>query len=561
MSGMTHPMLDKHRDTLDQALAAIADRGYFSIYPESPSPRVYGENAAADGKAEFDALLNSEFALGQPGTRDHVATEQSPYGIEMNIAYPRADPDALIEAATSAWTSWRAAEPEIRAAVCIEILQRIHSHVFTMANAVHMTTGQAYVMGFQAGGPHALDRGLEAVAYGYFEQARTPKTAYWKKPAGKGDPLSLENTFRIAPRGIAALIACNTFPTWNSYPGLFASLVTGNPVIVKPHPFAVLPLALTVKFAREVLAEAGFDPNLVTLCIDGSGDTNAAYLAKHPKVKIVDFTGSSQFGDWLEANAGQAQVFTEKAGVNTVVIDSTDDFKGLCRNLAFTLCLYSGQMCTTTQAIFIPEGGIETPDGHLSYDEVTAGVAKAVEKLTGDDAKAVELIGALATDDVAQRVENAASLGDVVLPSRTITHPKYPNARVRTPLLLSVSAQDRKSYGSECFGPITFFVKTQDTGESLRMVSDVVAEKGALTMGVYSTDAAVLADAETVACDAAVNLSCNLTGGVFVNQTAAFGDFHGTGGNPAANSALTDGAYVSNRFRMVEIRRHVPVRD
>ncbi len=42
--------VDAHRETLDRALAAIADRGYWSNYPESPSPRVYGEGAAADGQ-------------------------------------------------------------------------------------------------------------------------------------------------------------------------------------------------------------------------------------------------------------------------------------------------------------------------------------------------------------------------------------------------------------------------------------------------------------------------------------------------------------------------------
>ena len=38
------------------------------------------------------------------------------------------------------------------------------------------------------------------------------------------------------PRGVALVVACSTFPTWNGYPGIFASLVTGNPVIVKAHP-------------------------------------------------------------------------------------------------------------------------------------------------------------------------------------------------------------------------------------------------------------------------------------------------------------------------------------
>ncbi len=56
--------------------------------------------------------------------------------------------------------------------------------------------------------------------------------------------------------------------------------------------------------------------------------------------------------------------------------------------------------------------------------------------------------------------------------------------------------------------------------------------------------------------EAGVALSCNLTGGVFVNQSAAFSDFHATGGNPAANASLTDSAFVSSRFRIVQSRRH-----
>jgi phenylacetic acid degradation protein paaN len=557
---MTHPMLTKHRDTLDRALAAIAERGFFSVYPESPSPRVYGETAAPDGKAAFEALSGSQFDIDQPGSRDYVATEASPFGIPLDIRYPRADPQQLITAATRAWPAWRDADPATRAGICIEILDRIHAEVFTLANAVHATTGQPFVMAFQAGGPHALDRGLEAVAYGYHEQTRTPAKAYWEKPAGKGEPLAMEKTFRVAPRGIAAVIACNTFPTWNSFPGLFASLVTGNPVIVKPHPLAVLPLALTVRHARDVLAEAGFDANLVTLAIDGDGDKNAALLATHPNVRIVDFTGSTAFGDWLEHNATQAQVFTEKAGVNTIVIDSTDDFTGMCRNIAFTLCLYSGQMCTTTQSIFVPADGIDTTDGHLSAAEVVDGIASAVGKLTRDDARAVELIGAIVNEGVAGRLDEAASLGEVVLESRTVTHPQYPDARVRTPLLLKVSGADRKAYGTEWFGPVSFFVVTDSTADSLRLAGEVVGEQGALTMGVYSTDEAVLDAAERVSQDNAVHLSCNLTGGVFVNQSTAFSDFHGSGGNAAANAALTDGAYVANRFRIVQSRRHVAPR-
>ncbi len=82
-----------------------------------------------------------------------------------------------------------------------------------------------------------------------------------------------------------------------------------------------------------------------------------------------------------------------------------------------------------------------------------------------------------------------------------------------------------------------------------------MGSQGALTAAVYSTDEKVLDEAETAAVETGVHLSCNLTGGVFVNQSAAFSDFHASGANPAANAALTDGAYVASRFRIVQSRR------
>ena len=91
---------------------------------------------------------------------------------------------------------------------------------FLFANAVMHTTGQAFMMAFQAGGPHAQDRGLEAIAYAWAEMKKIPATARWEKPQGKNEPLRMEKHFRIVPRGIGLVIGCCTFPTWNGFPGL-----------------------------------------------------------------------------------------------------------------------------------------------------------------------------------------------------------------------------------------------------------------------------------------------------------------------------------------------------
>ncbi len=549
----------KHRETLEHALAAIRKRDYFSAYPESPSPRVYGESAAEEGKAAFEALRGTEFAIETPGADGTVATETSPFGFDLEIAYPRVHPDgvdALLEAAAAGMTAWRDVGPEGRAGVCMEILARLHKRVFELANAVQHTSGQAFVMAFQAGGTHALDRGLEAVAYAYDEMTRHPAVATWEKPTRK-EPVRMEKSFTAVPRGVGLVIGCNTFPTWNSYPGVFASLASGNPVVVKPHPRAVLPLAITVQAAREVLAEAGLDPNLVTLAAEDPADRLAKVLAVRPEVRLIDYTGSTAFGEWLEANARQAVVFTEKAGVNSIVIDSTDSFRGMCGNLAFSFALYTGQMCTTPQNVYIPAGGIETDEGHKSLDEVAAGIGSALDKLLGDDARAVELLGGVVNPGVLERLESAPGRGRVLVESRSVTHPAFADATVRTPLLLQLDLGDAEVYETECFGPVSYVISSPSTSDAIATFGRTTQEHGAMTAAVYSTDSDVIDAMRSAALDSGVSLSENLTGQVFVHQTAAFSDFHGTGANPAANAAYTDGAYVASRFRIVETRRHI----
>ncbi|MFZ3569507.1 phenylacetic acid degradation protein PaaN [Streptomyces sp. BH097] len=554
-----HDLIAKHRPTLDQALESIRTRAYWSPHPEHP--KAYGEGGSLsmpEGKAAFDALLGTRLDLGQPGTDDFVGGEVSPYGIELGVTYPHADIDVQLPAMRAGMRAWREAGAEVRAVTCLEILSRISARTHEFAHAVMHTSGQAFMMAFQAGGPHAQDRGLEAVAYAYVEQVRTPDTAEWSKPQGKRDPLVLTKEFTPVARGVSLLIGCNTFPTWNGYPGLFASLATGNPVLVKPHPRAVLPLALTVQVAREVLAEAGFDPNLVALAAERPGEGIAKTLAVRPEVRIIDYTGSTAFGDWLETNARQAQVYTEKAGVNTVVIDSTDDYKGMLANLAFSLSLYSGQMCTTPQNLLVPRAGIGTDEGPKAYDEVVADLAKSVGGLLGDDARANGLLGALVNPDVKARLDAAPGIGEVALPSREISNPDFPDAVVRTPVIVKLDGAKpdaEAAYMSECFGPVSFAVSVDSTGDAVDLLRRTVREKGAMTVGAYTTSDEVAQAVEDVCLEECAQLSLNLTGGVYVNQTAAFSDFHGSGGNPAANAALCDGAFVANRFRVVEVRR------
>lgn len=552
-------LFDIHEETLARAVAATRSRGWHSAFEESPSPRVYGERAAADGKAAYEAHAATTFALDTPGAEGTVATEKSPYGRTLDVSYPRVTPagvEELLTAATAGMKSFRDAGPRERVGVCLEILHRLHGRIFEMANAVQHTSGQAFVMAFQAGGANALDRALESVAVAYDEMTRHPRTVVWEKPA-RGEPVRMEKTFTPVPRGVALVVGCNTFPTWNSWPGLFASLACGNAVVVKPHPGAVLPLAITVAVAQSVLTDAGFDPHLVTLAAEDPADGLAAVLALRPQVRLVDFTGSNAFGDWLEENARQAVVFTEKAGVNTVVVDSTDSFAGMCGNLAFSFALYTGQMCTAPQNVYLSADGIGTDEGHKTPAQVAQGIGEALGTLLGDDARAVEVLGGLVDDGVLSRLDAASGHGRVLVESRAVRHPAYDEAVVRTPTVIGLTVADAEVYGSECFGPVVYLIETGSTDESVTEFRRTVAAHGAMTASVYSTSSSVLDAMRDAALDVGVALSENLTDGVFVNQSAAFSDFHGTGANPAANASYTDVSYVTSRFRWIQSRRHL----
>jgi phenylacetic acid degradation protein paaN len=550
---MSHPLFERHRARLDQAVEAIATRRYFSPFAEMPSPKLYGETANDAGKAAVGAYFGKTFPLTQPGAVGLVGPEVSPYGIALDIKYPKCGAKALIDAALQAAPAWQKIGANGRVGLCLEMLDRLNRASFEIAYAVMYTTGQGWMMAFQAGGPHAQDRALEAVAYAWRDMAQVPAEARWEKPQGKNPPLVMRKQFEIVGRGVALVIGCSTFPTWNTYPGLFAALATGNPVIVKPHGNAVLPVAITVKILREVLAEDGLDPNVVQLAADDTGATTKT-LATHPAVRSIDFTGGNSFGNWLRENCRQAQVYAELAGVNNVVIESTDDYKGMLRNLAFTLSLYSGQMCTTTQAIIVPADGIDTPEGRLPFDQVASDLGRAIDKLLADPATANAVLGAIQSDETLSRIEHAPGWGEVVLASRAVANPEFPRARVRTPILLKCDAAKEASYMEERFGPIAFVVRAKDAAAAIALSERLVTERGALTVGLYSTKPEMQQQMIDATLRGKVALSLNLTGGVFVNQSAAFSDYHATGGNPAANASYANSAFVASRYVVVQRR-------
>jgi phenylacetic acid degradation protein paaN len=543
------------KERLEAAYAAQQSRTYFAAWPESP--RAYAEDGMAQGLSAFQSLLTQNFTeLLQDGSQGWVGDEVSPYMMTgLGVQYPKFAPEVLIANAKSAQKVWSKTSADIRAAVLLDALDRVALRFFEIAYATMHTTGQSFMMSFQASGPHANDRALEVLSMAYHELNRFPSDVTWVKNMGKFD-LTLQKNYKAIAKGVALVIGCSTFPTWNTVPGLFGSLMTGNASIVKPHPKSVLPIAIVVAEMQKALIAAGLPASVVQLGVDTLDHPITKELAEDNAVKLIDYTGGSAFGDYIESLQGKT-VFTEKAGVNSVILDSVADANAVFGNLAFAASLYSGQMCTAPQNIFVSAEGVKTSEGVLSYDDVVAGIANAVKGLAENPKMGAGTLGAIQNDITSTRVKSveAAAGSSVALASMNIVNPEFPDARTASPTVIAVDAADVNSWKHECFGPIVFVVKTESAAHSLALTADSASELGAITCSCYSTDNEFMTEVEDAMNEVFTPVSFNFTGAAFVNQHAAFSDFHVTGGNPSGNASFTDSQYVNRRFVWVGNRK------
>ncbi len=550
----------KHEAVLEAALKACASRESWSPFTESPSGALHKEGAHEAGKRSFEDMLGKPFELDMPGEIGRTGHEISPYTQSpLGIDYPKLDVDFAMQAAVDAGSRWKKVEPRERVGLCLEMAFALEQQCFANAYATMHTAGQAFLMAYSGSGPNALDRGVEALAYAHKAMSDVPSTARWRKGFGKAGEVTLDKSYRLVPRGVAVVVCCATFPMWNAYPAIFANLATGNPVVIKPHPNGILPVAMAVKLMRKLLSDNGHDPNLLIMAADTRELPVTVELLQHSATKIIDYTGSQRFGHWIEQNCRDKLIYTETAGCNAVVLESTDNLDGLISGLANGLAGFSAQMCTSPQNIHIPAAGIQTNQGPLSYEAFAEKLGACIADRVADPRRAGGLCGAIQAEQSLEIIERLrqAPEADLILDSHPYQHPDFPAARTATPLILGVDADARHLYTEEHFAPVSFLIKEESAAAALANASELAARYGAISSYVYSANADYLERAKDAFCDAGASLWCNMTAPMPINFAAAYSDYHVTGLNPAGNACLSDLAFVANRFRIVQFREPV----
>lgn len=164
------------------------------------------------------------------------------------------------------------------------------------------------------------------------------------------------------PLGVVAIFAASNFPLAFSVAGgdAASALAGGNAVVAKAHPSHPNTCAIVAKAVKKALAENGISTDAFSI-VQGTNPQITHWLATHPAVQAIGFTGSEQVGRILvklgAERSNPIPVFAEMGSLNPLFITEgaiKDRSETLAKGLVDSALLGSGQFCTKPGLVFLP---------------------------------------------------------------------------------------------------------------------------------------------------------------------------------------------------------------
>jgi len=274
----------------------------------------------------------------------------------------KADIDLAVEAANRAFKTWKNTDGVLRARLLNKLADLIEQHKEELARLESLNNGKPYHVSLSD------DITLSIMQYRYM--------AGWAdKLAGitiPHDPNFLSYT-RHEPVGVCGQIIPWNFPLLMQAWKLAPALACGCTVVLKPAeqtPLSALRIG-------ELIVEAGFPPGVVNI-INGFGPTAGAALTAHPKVDKIAFTGSTEVGKIIMAEAAKSmkRVTLELGGKSPLVVCKDADLDKAVELSHYALFYNHGQCCCAGSRLYVHED---------IYDKfVEKAVARASKRVTGD---------------------------------------------------------------------------------------------------------------------------------------------------------------------------------
>ncbi len=250
------------------------------------------------------------------------------------------------------------------------------------------------------------------------------------------------------------------------------ALALGCPFIVKPAPQS----PLSALFLANLLEEVGYPAGLANFV--NCSVPLAEKMVRDDRLAMVSFTGSEKVGWHLKSVCGMKKLALELGGNAAVIVDEDCDVKAIVKSIANGAFLYSGQICISTQRIFVLES---------RFEEFKKLLIEEIRKLhIGDPQDTATIVGPLIDKGHFQRIidwVNEAKLqGAKVLVGGEVASDKH---NIYQPTLLSQTKAGMKIVDEEVFGPVATLEPVSSFDEAIEKVND---SKFGLQAGVFSNN-------------------------------------------------------------------------
>ncbi|MEO8296978.1 MAG: NAD-dependent succinate-semialdehyde dehydrogenase [Burkholderiales bacterium] len=389
--------------------------------------------AAADGQT---------IAVHNPATDERV-------GLVPKLG--AADARAAIEAAERALGGWRERSAEDRA----RLLRRWNDLVLQHQDEL------ARIMTMEQGKPLAEAKGEIGYAASYIEwfaeEARRLNGEVIPSPWSDRKLVVVKE-----PVGVCAAITPWNFPAAMITRKVAPALAAGCTIVVKPAsqtPLTALALAR--------LAELAGIPAGVLNVLTGSATALGGELTRHPAVRKLSFTGSTEVGRMLAAQCAPTlkKMSLELGGNAPFIVFDDADLDAAVQGVIASKYRNTGQTCVCTNRILVQDGVHDAFAGKLAEAVAALRVGNGLEAGVTQG----PLIDAPALAKVEQLVADAVQHGARVLTGGR--RHALGGTFYEPTLLVNVSPKALLAR-EEIFGPVAPLFRFHTEDEALRMAND-----------------------------------------------------------------------------------------
>ncbi len=265
------------------------------------------------------------------------------------------------------------------------------------------------------------------------------------------DQMKVEAHYK--PLGVVGAIAPWNYPLLLAYWKVFAALVAGNCVVLKPSPYTPVTTLKAAQLFNDMLPPG-------VLNVVSGGDELGRWIVEHPGIAKISFTGSSATGKKIAAAAaGTLKRVTLELGGNdaAVVLDDADP-EEIAEKIFWTAFNNSGQICMAIKRLYVQEA---------VYDRMCDALTKLAEGVTvGDGGDETSMLGPVQNqmqfDRVCGILEDTKQRGRRFLTGGEV--PEQPGYFVPVTLVAEAEEGDRL-VDEEPFGPVLPIIKFNDVDE------------------------------------------------------------------------------------------------